>query len=128
MTPLVIFDGACGLCTWTVRLAGRWDTARRWSFVPFQRLTDAEFRALGVSRAACAKVVHAIDVHGHVTRGAFAVNAVLATLPATRPFVAIVRLLFPLLLLEIAGYAFVAHNRALLSRMLGTTECALYDN
>ncbi len=103
--PVVLFDGACGFCTWCVLAEQRYVRSGV-EFVPYQR---ADLAGLGVSAAQAAESVQFV-AGGRVLTGARAVAAVLRTVaavpvigelldaPAVRP-------------LAERGYRFVARHR-----------------
>ena len=104
--PVVLFDGACGFCTWCVLAEQRYVRSGL-EFVPYQR---AELPALGVSAAQAAESV--LYVKGaHVLSGARAVAAVLRS--GRSPWPAIGALLDAPAVRPLAerGYRFVARHR-----------------
>ena len=99
-------------------------------FAAFQELTPAELGTLGLSRRDCARSLRFVGASGRVHGGAFAVNRfVLAAAPRNwrgaliRIAVAMLYVLPPLLLFEIAAYEAFARNRDRISAWLGT-PCA----
>jgi len=122
---VVIFDGACGFCTWTVQFARRIDRKGTYSFVPYQHFSLDDLKRRGTSPAQCAKAVHVIDDNARVYRGAFAINRFLWSFGGWRLLVAALYLVFPSLLLEMLGYALVARNRVLISVLLRTKQYAV---
>ena len=60
--PVLVFDGDCGFCTWSARIADRWAQGRL-AVVPWQA---AELDDLGLTAAACAEAVQYVGegVHG----------------------------------------------------------------
>ncbi len=125
--PLLVFDGACGFCTWFIGRLAQHPSTVSWGFTPFQNVSDRELEQLGMSRSACRVAVHVVDERGRVLRGALAINAVLERRRAMRVLVRIVRAIRPLLELEVRAYTFVASNRVAISRLLGTARCAMYE-
>ncbi len=120
----VLFDGACGLCTWLARRARAASSpSLRW--LPYQWLTASDFARLGTTRERCARAVQYVERGGRIFAGADAVNRYFARRRAGRLAVAVLRVAFPLLLLERLGYALAAHARGPLSALLGTRRCAL---
>jgi len=104
--PVVLFDGACGFCTWCV-LAEKRYVCSGLEFVPYQR---ADLAALGVSAAQAAESV--LFVTGEqVLDGARAVAAVLRS--GRAPWPAIGALLDAPAVRPLAarGYRFVARHR-----------------
>jgi len=120
---LVIFDGACGFCTWSVMQLRRLGV--RVAAIPFQHLRDVDFQALGTTRAACAGRVHFVDAAGTISTGADAVNALVRDHTFLGPVAGLV-LRTPLLLeFERRTYAWVAEHRIAISRLLGTRRFAI---
>jgi predicted DCC family thiol-disulfide oxidoreductase YuxK len=80
---LVLYDGGCGFCIWTIAVLLRFD--RR------QRLTTGSIqanRALlgGMSDATALGSFHAVEAGGEVRSAGAALAAVLSALPVGRPF------------------------------------------
>jgi predicted DCC family thiol-disulfide oxidoreductase YuxK len=72
MTGVLVYDGDCGFCTTSARLAGRIVTSAR--VVPWQR---ADLTALGVRPEDAAAAVQWVDATGQVSSGAVAVARML---------------------------------------------------
>jgi len=120
---LVIFDGACGFCTWSV-MQLPW-LGVRVAAIPVQRLTGDDLRALGITRAACAESVHFIDAAGTVSRGADAVNALVGGNACIGPLARLISRTPALLTIERRAYAWVAEHRVAISRLLRTRRYAI---
>jgi len=121
---LVIFDGACGFCTWSVMVLDR-PLGVRVASIPAQWLKDAELAGLGTTRAACAQAVVFVDATGVPSSGADAVNALLRAHPLFSAPVALALRVPALLRLERAFYRWIARHRVAISRLLGTRRYAL---
>ncbi|HZO95242.1 MAG TPA: DCC1-like thiol-disulfide oxidoreductase family protein [Candidatus Baltobacteraceae bacterium] len=122
----VLFDGACGFCTWVARaLRKRTAPSPDLRWLPYQRLADDELGRLGTTRERCARAVQYVARDGRAYEGADAFNRWLARRPAGRLAVRLLHALFPLLFAERFGYALVARARAPISAVLGTHACAL---
>ncbi len=123
---LILYDGSCGLCTWSVQAA-----LSRWSYpvaaIPYQWLSDRELSYFGTTAAECARAVHFIDANNSIHRGAEAINAYVSRFPIGMVAVRVLRLVYPLLLVERLMYRAIAANRSLLSRILGTTRYATIE-
>jgi predicted DCC family thiol-disulfide oxidoreductase YuxK len=122
----LIFDGACGFCTWSVRQLARLGV--RVAAIPFQRLRDDDLRTLGITRAACAERVQFVDDRGMIASGADAVNALLRGHALFGPAITLISRTPALLQMERRGYAWVAEHRVAISRMLGTRRYALFPD
>jgi len=121
---LVIFDGTCGFCTWSVMLLDR-QLGVRVASIPAQWLTDAELVGLGTSRAACAEAVVFVDASGVPSSGADAVNALLRAHPLFGAPVALALRVPALLRFERSWYRWIARHRVAISRLLRTRRYAL---
>jgi predicted DCC family thiol-disulfide oxidoreductase YuxK len=116
--PLLIYDGDCGFCQKSARLARTWSNGRitiaAWQDIP-QQMQD-----LGLTDADGMEQVWCVDENGRLTGGAAAVNSVLAGIWWARPFTWLYRL--PLVQqLEDKVYRWVAENRTRLPG--GTPQC-----
>ncbi len=120
----VIFDGACGLCTWTMKRAAALDAAGRYRFVPFQYLSTADYARFGRSEAQCRNAL-TLWINGAIYSGTFAINRFLWSFWWCRPLILIVHVVFPLLIVEMLAYRAVARWRVPISAMLGTARYAL---
>ncbi len=58
--PVVLFDGRCGFCTWSVQFAQRVVGANA-LFVPYQ---SVDVTAYGLTEQECARAVQFVDVSG----------------------------------------------------------------
>jgi predicted DCC family thiol-disulfide oxidoreductase YuxK len=112
---LLLFDGACGLCTRAAALAKRIDRRSRFAIEPYQAYTGAELARYGLTYSDCSRKLQAVTDSGRVHSGAFAVNYFLWHQFPWAVLVAIIYALPVLLLLELAAYRLVAANRGRLS-------------
>lgn len=120
--PLLVFDGDCGFCTTSARLAERWLRPRpeAYGVLPWQSL---DLAALGLTPAACTEAVQWVAADGSVYAAERAVaRALLASRWWVRPVGA--ALLAPGVR-EVTGaaYRWVAAHRHRLPG--GTPACAL---
>ena len=116
---LVLFDGDCGFCTWSVRWAHRW-VRPRVEFQPWQR---ADLDALGVTAAACTEALQFVHADGRVQSGGRAVCALLSRGRAPWPLVARCGSAPGMRMLVDSAYRMVAKHR---HRLPGATPaCAL---
>jgi predicted DCC family thiol-disulfide oxidoreductase YuxK len=105
----LVFDGACGFCTRSVRLLDSLDRDRRVTAVPFQK--SGVPASVGLTVEECEETAWAIAPNGDRHRGAEAVNAAVAAALGTAA---------PLLLYSLPGirqlqdfiYHLVASNRS----------------
>src|ERR687893_2331878 len=72
----LVFDGACGFCTRSVRLIKTLDRGRRVTAVPFQK--SGTPASVGLTLEECKASAWAIAPDGERYRGAEAVNALVA--------------------------------------------------
>ncbi len=73
---LLIFDGACGFCTWSVYWIKLLDRRDRVQAIPCQQ--PGLPQSVGLTRAQCEEAARAIEPSGRRLRGAAAVCAALA--------------------------------------------------
>jgi predicted DCC family thiol-disulfide oxidoreductase YuxK len=105
----LVFDGACGFCTRSVRLLKAFDRNGRVTAVPFQK--SGTPASVGLTLEECKASVWAIAPDGGYYRGAEAVNALMAAALGTA---------VPLLLYYLPGirqlqdfiYFLIAYNRS----------------
>ncbi len=126
--PALLFDGACGFCTWSVRTIRTRDRDARVNYVASQLLAPTDFARLGVRPQRCANEVVFVDGARRVRGGAEAANAYLRTI-GFAPATTIARLRLPRVLLRIesAVYRWIARHRETLSRVFGTARYALME-
>jgi predicted DCC family thiol-disulfide oxidoreductase YuxK len=120
----VLFDGDCGICTWSADWVKRRDRRGRFAVEPYQAVGEDELRRFGLSYEDCAKKAWVVTRKGRVFGGAFAVNYVLLSLPPWMILAIAFYLIPPLLLIEVTAYYLVARNRHRLSRMFGMKACS----
>ena len=119
----LIFDGDCGICTWSAGVARRMDSGRRFAVEPYQRFGREELERFGVPVERCAKKLQVIGRGGRIRQGAFAINYFLWSTFPWRLLVILIYAFPVLLLLEIVAYAAVAANRRRLSSLFGLRGC-----
>jgi predicted DCC family thiol-disulfide oxidoreductase YuxK len=73
---MLIFDGACGFCTWAAQWIQRLDRYGHVAIVPFQKPNAPE--RVGLTREQCEKAAWAVEPDGTRYRGAAAIYAALA--------------------------------------------------
>jgi len=107
-TPVLIFDGRCGMCTRSVLWLLR-RTRRDFRALPYQSVDLVPF---GVSEEEAAKAAWWVE-RGRRWRGHAAIGKALAACRFPWPFVGFVLRVPPISWLAALGYLFVAHNRRL---------------
>lgn len=122
---LLLFDGDCGVCSKLAEWAAERDGGRYFRVEPYFEFSEEQLAPYGLNWADCTRAVQLITSEGKVVEGAFAVNRFLWRLPPFKPLVVILYLLFPLIGIEMLGYAIVARNRHRISAALGMNECKI---
>ncbi len=120
----LLFDGDCGICTWSSETAKRMDGDKRFIVEPYQIFDESELMRFGISYSECSKRLQIITGQGSVHAGAFAVNYFLWKQFPWTLLVFLIYALPLLLLLELIGYRLVATNRHLISQWLGMKACS----
>jgi predicted DCC family thiol-disulfide oxidoreductase YuxK len=121
----LLFDGDCGICTYSSELAARLDRQRQFTLAPYQAFSESELARYGITYAACQRKLQVITARGRVYTGAFGVNNFLWRQFPWSLLVVLIYALPVLLVLEVIGYALVAHNRHRLSQWFGMKACLL---
>lgn len=124
---LLLFDGDCGICTHLARRAAILDRRRRYRIAPYQAYSEEQLAAHGLSHHACSRAVQLILPSGRVQSGALAVNRFLASYMPGKLLVPLLYVMFPLLFVEMLGYALVARHRHRISRWVGLEACKIGD-
>lgn len=121
----LLFDGDCGVCTWSAEVVKR--MARRNPFVvePYQLFPEGELTQFGITYEQCSRAIQVVTRKGRVHRGAFGVNYFLWRQFPWSLLVALIYAIPVLLLLEVIGYRLVAINRARISQWFGLQACLL---
>ena len=78
----VLYDEACPFCRWTAEFLRRADRRRRLRLIPYRRVKDHPELAAAVRGERLGETVHVVDGAGRLARGAEAVLAIVALLPA----------------------------------------------
>src|SRR6266498_1837803 len=113
----MLFDGDCGVCTWSAEVVRRMDRGRGFIVEPYQAFDESELARFGINYEKCSRAVQVITRKGRVYAGAFGVNYFLwRRFPWSVPV---------LLLLEVIGYRIVAENRHRISRWFGMQACLI---
>lgn len=121
----LLFDGDCGICSYSAEVCRRMDRRQQFVIVPYQSVAADELRKCGLSYAQCARRVQTITRRGRVYAGAFAVNYFLWRQSLWWLLVLLIYAVPPLLLLELIGYRLIANNRQRLSQWFGMKACLL---
>lgn len=123
----VIFDGECGICRLLIVFVENQCQAGRLEFIPFQTESLASL-APGITVAKARKALHIIKVDGHQIRGARAVFEVMKYLPGPWHILGWILSLSVISHLAEPFYYLFAHNRDLISGLLGLQKCAISFN
>ena len=121
----LLFDGDCGICTWSSDVAKRMDRGRRFTVEPYQMFDEKELARFGISYDQCAKKLQVITRKGKVHAGAVGVNYFLWHQFPWTLLVLLIYALPVLLLMELIGYRLIADNRHRISARFGMKACAL---
>jgi predicted DCC family thiol-disulfide oxidoreductase YuxK len=70
----LLFDGDCGICTWSSEVAKRMDGGRHFLVEPYQMFDESELMRFGISYDQCTKKLQVITHKGKVYQGALGVN------------------------------------------------------
>jgi len=115
----MLFDGDCGVCTWSAGIVRRMDRGRGFVVEPYQAFDESELARFGIDYEKCSRAVQVITRKGRVYAGAFGVNYFLWRRFPWSLAVFLVYAIPVLLLLEVIGYRIVAENRHHISQWLG---------
>jgi predicted DCC family thiol-disulfide oxidoreductase YuxK len=121
----LLFDGDCGVCSWSVEWLKRMDRERRFIIEPYQMFAEPELQGFGISYADCDRALQVVTRRGRVYRGAFGVNYFLWRRFPWSLLVALIYAVPVLLLAELIGYRLVASNRHRISAWFGLKACVL---
>lgn len=121
----LLFDGDCGICTWSSELAKRMDAKSQFAIEPYQMFTESELLKFGIGYENCSKKLQVLTRRGRVYAGAFGVNYFLWQRPVFRLLIILIYALPLLLLFELIGYRVVAANRHRISAWVGLKACTL---
>ncbi len=119
----LLFDGDCGICTWSADLARRMDRSRQFIVEPYQMFDERELARFGIDYEKCSRALQVITRKGRVYAGAFGVNYFLWRRFPWSLAVFLIYAMPVLLLFELIGYRLVADNRHRLSQWFGMKAC-----
>ena len=114
MKTLVLYDGNCGFCRWSVTLAGRLDKRERLEPVALQ--TPGVLERFGVPRAEAEKALHVVAPDGSVHKAGNALRVMASELPWVWPL-RFLWLIPGFSWLADRAYFLVANNRGRLARV-----------
>jgi predicted DCC family thiol-disulfide oxidoreductase YuxK len=107
--PLVVYDGACGICGGNLKWLYRLDWFRRFDALPYQ--SDEVYQACPqLTREACEQALQLVLLNGRVYSGTDAFREVFLRMPLTFP-VGVLMLFPPLSWLLRKLYPILARNR-----------------
>ena len=115
----MLFDGDCGVCTWSAEIARRMDHGRGFVVEPYQAFDEGELARFGIDYEKCSRAAQVITRKGRVYAGAFGVNYFLWRRLPWSLAVFLIYAIPVLLLLEVIGYRIVADNRHHISQWFG---------
>ena len=121
----LLFDGDCGICTWSAEIVKRMDRGNQFVVEPYQMFSEEELVKFGITYEQCTKALQVITRRGRVYRGAFGVNYFLWQRFPWSLLVVLICAIPVLLLLEIIGYRLIAINRHRISQWFGMKACLL---
>ncbi|MGH9837664.1 MAG: thiol-disulfide oxidoreductase DCC family protein [Blastocatellia bacterium] len=121
----LLFDGDCGVCSWSAEQVKRMDHG--WQFIvePYQMFAEPELMRFGIRYEDCDRALQVITRRGRVYAGAFGVNYFLWRRFPWSLLVVLIYAIPILLLLELIGYRLVADNRHRISQWFGLKACLL---
>ena len=121
----LLFDGDCGVCSWSVEWVKRMDRDGRFIVEPYQTFAEPELLRFGIRHEDCDRALQVITRRGRVYSGAFGVNYFLWCQFPWSLLVALIYAVPVLLLFELIGYRVVANNRHRISHWFGLKACLL---
>lgn len=117
----IVFDGDCGICTWTIEWVNRLDRKKRFGCVSFHEV-DLSSLSPNLTREQCEREMVVVTRAGTIVAGGDAVRYISRRLP-------LMRLVWPLMAapglraLVDRLYVWVAGNRHRISRLVGRQSC-----
>ncbi len=121
----LLFDGDCGVCSWSAEFAKRMDRDRQFIIEPYQMFGENELAPFGIDYQKCSRALQVITRKGRVHAGAFGVNYFLWWRFPWSLAVFLVYAIPVLLLFEVIGYRIVADNRHRISQWFGMRACLI---
>lgn len=119
----VLFDGDCGVCSWSADLVKRLGRPDLFEVVPYFEYTEPELARFGLDYQQCVEYLCVVGPDQRVYKGAAAVNFVgLRLFPFSIAFALLY--VFPFVLpLEALVYDAIAKNRTSISGLFGLNAC-----
>jgi len=121
----LLFDGDCGVCSWSAEAARRMDRGHQFIIEPYQMIDEAELMRFGISYEKCSRAVQVITRKGRVYAGAFGVNYFLWRRFPWSLAVFLIYAIPVLLMFEVIAYRVVANNRHRISQWFGMKACLI---
>jgi predicted DCC family thiol-disulfide oxidoreductase YuxK len=121
----LLFDGDCGVCTWSAEWVKRMDRDGQFIVEPYQMFAESELMRFGIDYQDCDRALQVITRRGRVHRGAFGVNYFLWRRFPWSLLVVLIYAIPILLVLELIGYRLVANHRHRISQWFGLKACLL---
>lgn len=121
----LLFDGDCGICTWSSDIAKRMDHHHRFIVEPYQAFDESELLRFNIRYDQCTKKLQVITRKGTVHQGALGVNYFLWKQFPWTLLVVVIYALPVLFLFELIAYRLIADNRHRISAWFGMKACAL---
>ncbi|MCI0336167.1 MAG: DUF393 domain-containing protein [Acidobacteria bacterium] len=121
----MLFDGDCGICTYSAEIVKKMDEDAQFIVEPYQAFPEDELKKFKITYEKCTKNLQVITSKGRVYAGAFAVNYFLWHQFPWSLLVILIYVLPVLLLFELIGYRLVQRNRYRLSQWFGLKACLL---
>jgi len=119
----LLFDGDCGICTWSSEILKRSDRGNQFAIKPYQDFSENELMEFGITYERCDRAIQVITKKGRVYQGAFGANYFLWQKSPGKLLVGLIYLVPLLLLFEVIGYRIIADNRHRLSQWFGMKAC-----
>ena len=119
----LLFDGDCGICTWSSEVLKRSDHGNQFTILPYQQFSESELLEFGITYERCDRAIQVITKNGRVYQGAFGANYILWQKLSGKLLVGLIYLIPVLLLFELIGYRLIADNRHRLSQWFGMRAC-----
>lgn len=121
----VLFDGDCGICSWSAQFADRWDKGGDLKVTPYFEYSESELAAYGLDYEQCVEYLCLVTSDGRVLRGSAAVNFIGLRLFPFSVFFALLYF-FPFVLpIESLLYDLVASYRTKISGLFGLDACKI---
>jgi predicted DCC family thiol-disulfide oxidoreductase YuxK len=123
--PVLLFDGDCGICSWSSDRANEIDRDTRWEIVPYQAWSEEALAPWGLDYEACGQYLRVLMPDGTVHSGVFGIMRFLLDHPRTAWLAVPVYMIPPVTWAAALVYEFVARNRRKVSLALGMDACKL---